>query len=38
LKTFFVRPEDIPIYGVFVDVFELIADEERQKVIFKIYK
>lgn len=38
LKTFFVRPEDIPFYGVFVDVFELIADEERQKVIFKIYK
>lgn len=38
LKTFFVRPEDIPIYGVFVDVFELVADEDRQKIVFKIYK
>lgn len=38
LQTFFIRPEDIPIYNLFVDVFELIDDEERQEVIFKVYK
>ena len=38
LKTFFIRPNDIPIYSTFVDVFELISDKERQHVIFKIYK
>lgn len=38
IKTFFIRPEDISIYSTFVDVFELIADEDRQKVLFKIYK
>lgn len=38
LYTFFIRPEDIDIYANFVDVFELISDEERQYTIFKIYK
>ena len=38
LKTFFIRPEDISIYSVFVDVFELISDAERQEILFKIYK
>ena len=38
LKTFFVRPEDIPIYSTFVDVFELFSDKDRQHIIFKIYK
>jgi len=38
MKTFFIRPEDISIYKTFVDVFELIADEERQQILFKIYK
>lgn len=38
MKTFFIRPEDIPIYSTFVDVFELVSDQERQEVIFKIYK
>ena len=38
LKTFFIRPDDIPIYQVFVDVFELISDAERQQVLYKIYK
>lgn len=38
IKTFFIRPDDIPIYSVFVDVFELIADEKRQRILFKIYK
>ena len=38
LKTFFIRPEDIDIYSVFVDVFELVSDKERQRVLFKIYR
>jgi len=38
IKTFFIRPEDIPIYSNFVDVFEIISDKERQSVLFKIYK
>lgn len=38
LKTFFIRPEDIPTYANFVDVFELIVDEERQRILYKIYK
>ena len=38
IKTFFIRPEDINIYAAFVDVFELISDEDRQEVIFKVYK
>lgn len=38
IKTFFIRPDDVYIYSNFVDVFELISDEERQEVIYKIYK
>jgi len=38
IKTFFIRPEDIPFYAPFVDIFELVADKERQPIIFKIYK
>ena len=38
LKTFFIRPEDIEAYSAFVDVFELVSDEERQRTLFKIYK
>lgn len=38
IKTFFIRPEDISIYSDFVDVFELITDEDRQSVIYKVYK
>ena len=38
IKTFFIRPEDIPTYANFVDVFELIVDEERQRILYKIYK
>ena len=38
LKTFFIRPEDIPFYSLFVDVFELLTTRETQKVIFKAYK
>ena len=37
IKTFFIRPEDISIYSSYVDVFELIADAERVKTLFKIY-
>ena len=38
LLTFFIRPDDIPVYEPFVDVFELISDKSRQGIIFKIYK
>ena len=38
IKTFFIRPEDIAIYSTFVDVFELITDEKRQQVLYKIYR
>lgn len=38
LKTFFIRPEDIDIYSTFVDVFELIADENTQQILYKVYK
>ncbi len=36
ILTFFIRPEDISIYSTFVDVFELISDQDRQEVIYKI--
>ena len=38
IKTFFIRPEDVFIYEKFVDVFELVSDEERQRILFKVYK
>lgn len=38
LKQFFIRPDDIDIYSVFVDVFEIISDQARQQVLLKIYK
>ena len=38
LKTFFIRPEDVEIYSVFVDVFELLSDENTQQVLYKVYK
>ena len=38
LRTFFIRPEDIDIYSTFVDVFELIADENTQQILYKVYK
>lgn len=38
LLTFFIRPEDIPIYSNFIDVFELVSDQQHQSTIFKIYK
>ena len=38
LKTFFIRPEDIPAYSAYVDIFELVSDAQRQRVLFKIYR
>ena len=38
IKKFFIRPEDIESYSKYVDVFELVSDEARQKVVYKIYK
>ena len=37
IKTFFIRPEDIPFYQKYVDVFQLIIDQDRQRVLHKIY-
>ena len=37
IKKFFIRPEDIIIYSLYVDVFEIFSDEERQAVLYKIY-
>ena len=38
IKTFFIRPEDIPTYQNYVDVFQIISDQSRQRVLYKIYK
>lgn len=38
LYTFFIRPEDIEIYSKYVDVFELITDENRVDIICKVYQ
>lgn len=38
IKKFFIRPEDISVYANFVDVFELICDEKKQPILYKIYK
>ena len=38
IKQFFIRPEDVPTYAVFVDVFELVVDHDRQKTLLNIYK
>lgn len=38
IKTFFIRPQDIENYSKYVDIFELISDEARQQVVYKIYK
>lgn len=38
LKKFFIRPEDIIAYRNFVDVFELVGDEDRLEIIIKVYK
>lgn len=38
IKTFFIRPEDIEDYSEYVDIFELVSDEARQLIVYKIYK
>lgn len=38
IKTFFIRPEDIQEYMPYVDVFQLVSDEKRQEVLYKVYK
>lgn len=38
LLKFFIRPEDIAVYANFVDVFQLVTDQQRQATIYKIYK
>lgn len=38
ILTFFIRPEDIPFYSHYVDVFEIKADQKSQKTILKVYQ
>ena len=35
---FFVRPEDVDLYEAYVDVFEIIAPDDRSSVIYEIYR
>ena len=38
ILTFFIRPEDIPFYSHYVDVFEIKADQKSQETILKVYQ
>ena len=38
IKTFFIRPDDIDVYSEYVDVFEIVSDQDRQGVLLKIYR
>ena len=35
---FFIRPEDVDLYEAYVDVFEIIAPDDRLSVIYEIYR
>lgn len=37
LKTFFIRPEDIPAYDEYVDVVEFFGNTNEQEVMYKVY-
>ena len=38
LLKFFIRPEDIESYSTYVDIFQLMAPQQQQGIIYKIYK
>jgi len=38
LKSFFIRPEDVSIYESYIDVLEFFGNEEKQSILYKIYK
>lgn len=38
LKSFFIRPEDIPIYEKYIDICEFFGPLDRQSVLYEIYK
>lgn len=38
IKKFFIRPDDIDIYGEYVDVFEFICNLDQEEPLYKIYK
>lgn len=37
ISSFFIRPEDIPIYEPFIDVCEFFGELDRQSVLYEIY-
>lgn len=37
LKAFFIRPEDIDLYGGYIDVFEFFNSVEEQNVLYEVY-
>lgn len=37
LKTFFIRPEDVPYYEPYIDVLEFFFDKYSQDALYKIY-
>jgi len=36
-KQFFIRPEDVDIYGEYVDVIEFYDSIEQQNVLYEVY-
>lgn len=37
LYSFFIRPEDVPVYEEYVDVFEFYGPENKQDIFYNIY-
>lgn len=38
IKTFFIRPEDLNIYSEYIDIIEFYGKEDREDILFDIYK
>lgn len=37
LKSFFIRPEDVPVYEEYVDVLEFYGDYNMEKIMYRVY-
>ena len=37
VTKFFIRPEDIPFYDKYIDVFEFQGDKNHQEILYKVY-